>query len=254
MLVHLQTLGCRLNEAELERWARDFRSAGHTISASAAEADLVVLNTCAVTGEAARQSRQFARRLRRDNPRAKLVVSGCYASLHPQAAAELGVDLVVANQDKDRLVDIARAAFPFPPPPALAETNADTLSTRRRSRAFVKVQDGCRHRCTFCIVTLARGAERSRPIADVVEEIDRLYHQGIQEAVLTGVHLGGYGSDLGSHLGELIQAILRDTRIPRLRLGSLEPWDLPADFSRCSPIRGYCHTCTCRCKAAATRC
>src|SRR5690606_32058221 len=100
------------------------------------------------------------------------------------------------------------------------------------TRAFVKVQDGCRNRCTFCIVTVARGEERSRPIDELVDELEHLHRLGYQEAVLTGVHLGGYGSDLGTDLFELVRALLARTAIPRLRLSSLEPWDLPAHFWR----------------------
>ncbi|MEJ2576800.1 MAG: tRNA (N(6)-L-threonylcarbamoyladenosine(37)-C(2))-methylthiotransferase MtaB [Gammaproteobacteria bacterium] len=230
--VHLHTLGCRLNEAELETWARDFRARGWELAAGPEDADLVVVNTCAVTAEAGRKSRQLLRRAHRANPAAKLVVSGCYATLDAErAAAELGVDLVVGNQDKDHLVEISTREFAFPAMPAGAlEPDAGTLLARGRQRAFVKVQDGCRYRCSYCIVTTARGAERSRPIADVVDEVNALVGAGINEVVLAGVHLGGYGSDTGSHLGELIDAILAGTELPRLRLGSLEPWDLPIGF------------------------
>lgn len=229
MRIHLKALGCRLNEAELDTWSRDFAAAGHCMTADAAEADLVVINTCAVTEEAVRKSRQLVRRAHRANPTAKLVMSGCYASLDPdQAAAELGVDLVVPNQDKDRLVSIASRTLDLPTMPAMAaEPGEQALLAKTRQRAFIKVQDGCRYRCTYCIVTLARGDERSRPIDDIVAEINQLYASGIQEVVLTGVHLGGYGSDSSSHLTALVRAVLDDTDIPRLRLGSLEPWDLP---------------------------
>jgi threonylcarbamoyladenosine tRNA methylthiotransferase MtaB len=115
--------------------------------------------------------------------------------------------------------------------PALStEPGEISLFTRGRQRAFVKVQDGCRYRCTFCIVTVARGEENSRPVKAVIDEINALHQQGITEVILTGVHLGGYGSDLGNNLADLIKAILAETNIPRLRLGSLEPWELPDDF------------------------
>lgn len=232
MQVHLKTLGCRLNEAELENWAQGFQRHGHRVTREQAEADLVVLNSCAVTEEAVRKSRQLVRRIHRDNPQAKLVLSGCYATLHPDEAAQLlGVDLVVGNQDKERLVDLALEELDLDAMPQMATEPGDVaLFSRGRQRAFIKVQDGCRYRCTFCIVTEARGAEKSRPAAEVVEEINALHAQGVQEAILTGVHLGGYGSDLGTHLGELLAAILEQTAIPRLRLGSLEPWDLPPGF------------------------
>lgn len=232
MRIHLHALGCRLNEAELETWARQFKAGGHGIVAAPEAADVVVLNTCAVTQEAVRKSRQLIKRAHQANPSARLVVSGCYASLEPDSAAEtLGVDLVVENTDKDRLVEITARELDLPLMPAIATEPGETsLFTRGRHRAFIKVQDGCRYRCTFCIVTRARGEERSRPIADIVEEINALVAQGVQEAALTGVHVGGYGSDLGTDLSVLIAAILADTDLPRLRLASVEPWDLPEDF------------------------
>lgn len=232
MQVHLSALGCRLNEAELEHWARRFQAAGHGVVTEPEAADLMVLNTCAVTGAAARKSRRTIRRLHRSNPTARLVVSGCYATLEPQqAATELGVDLVVANADKDRLVERVGAELNLPAMPAAAtEPGEQALFVRGRSRAFVKVQDGCRYQCTFCITTVARGAERSRPVAEVVDEVNRLQETGVAEVVLTGVQLGGYGHDGGSDLVGLLAAVLRDTDIPRIRLGSLEPWGWPDGF------------------------
>jgi len=231
MRVHLKTLGCRLNEAELESWAREFRARGFHLSNREEEADLLVVNTCAVTEEAVRKSRRLLRRAQRGNPGAKLVVSGCYASLEPEAAAALGVDLVVPNDRKAGLVEIAARELALPLMPAsAAEPGEYGLLARNRQRAFVKVQEGCRYRCTYCIVTLARGEEHSRPIEEVVEEVNRIHSGGIHEVVLAGVHLGGYGSDTGGSLYELVRAVLERTRIPRIRLGSLEPWDLPENF------------------------
>ncbi len=232
MKVHLKTLGCRLNEAELETWAQAFQKSGHQITKQAEAAQLIVVNSCAVTQDAARKSRGLIRRIHRDNPQAKLVVSGCYATLNEdEAASLLGVDLVVSNKDKDRLVEKALTELNMDSMPALStEPGEISLFTRGRQRAFVKVQDGCRYRCTFCIVTVARGEENSRPVQAVIDEINALHRQGITEVILTGVHLGGYGSDLGNNLSDLIKAILAKTDIPRLRLGSLEPWELPGDF------------------------
>lgn len=159
-------------------------------------------------------------------------MSGCLAALEGEALArESGVDLVVGNGDKDRLVEIALAALEIPSMPELAITDsASALFTRGRQRAFVKVQDGCRYQCTFCITTQARGAERSRPAGEVIAAIDRLQRNGIDEVVLAGVHLGGYGHDQGSDLVALIRRMLCETQIARIRLGSLEPWDLPESF------------------------
>ena len=232
MYIHLKTLGCRLNEAELETWAQAFQQAGQKITRELNNAQVVIINSCAVTADAARKSRQLIRRIHRDNPTAKLVISGCYVTLnHDEAAQLLGVDLVISNKDKDQLVKQTLSLLNLNTMPSMATEPGETsLFTRGRQRAFVKVQDGCRYRCTFCIVTVARGEEISRPIQTIIDEINNLHQQGINEAILTGVHLGGYGSDLDVTLTDLIQAILANTRIPRLRLGSLEPWELPTDF------------------------
>ncbi|MDD2759368.1 MAG: tRNA (N(6)-L-threonylcarbamoyladenosine(37)-C(2))-methylthiotransferase MtaB [Methylomonas sp.] len=232
MQIHLKTLGCRLNEAELETWAQAFQAKGHGITRNLSDAQLVIINSCAVTQDAVKKSKQMIRRIHRDNPQAKLVVSGCYATLNETEAAQMmGVDLIVGNQDKNQLVEKALAELNMDSMPAMStEPGEVSLFSRGRQRAFVKVQDGCRYRCTFCIVTVARGEESSRRIEDVVAEINALHQQGINEAIITGVHLGGYGSDIGSDLVELVKAILEQTEIPRLRMGSLEPWELPEGF------------------------
>lgn len=232
MQIHLKTLGCRLNEAELETWAQQFQAAGHVISRKAENAQLVVMNTCAVTEDAVRKSKQLIRRIHRENPQAKLVVSGCYATLNETEASQLlGVDLIVSNQHKENLVAKTLSELNLDSMPNLAtEPGEIALFSRGRQRAFVKVQDGCRYRCTFCIVTVARGEEQSRTIPVIIDEIKALQQQGIQEVIITGVHLGGYGSDIGSNLKQLVEAILSETDIPRLRLGSLEPWELSDGF------------------------
>lgn len=232
MKVHLRALGCRLNEAELETWSQEFQKDGHTISNDSGEADLVVLNTCAVTNDASRKSRNLINRLHRENPNAKLIVSGCHSSLNPEAVADtLGVDLVVPNLDKARLTQIAKEQLELPTMP-LSATQPDDIAlySRGRHRAFIKIQDGCRYRCTFCIVTVARGEEHSRAVQEIIDEINHFHQSGIQEVVLTGVHVGGFGADIGSNLHALVQTILKETDIPRLRFASVEPWDLPDDF------------------------
>ena len=232
MKVFFQTLGCRLNEAELETWSAQFLSRGFRLAGDASSADLLILNTCSVTGEADRKSRQQIRRLHRQNPDSRLVVTGCYASLQAdQVKDELGVDLVVPNPRKDALVEQVVEELSLEPQ-GIDEPVESSLFARGRHRAFIKVQDGCRYRCTYCIVTLARGEERSRPIEDIVDEVNRHHRAGVQEAVITGVHVGGYGSDNGSSLYALISELLERTEIPRLRLASVEPWDLPDHFFR----------------------
>jgi threonylcarbamoyladenosine tRNA methylthiotransferase MtaB len=228
--INFQALGCRLNEAELETWASQFLKRGHQVTTDSSDADIVVFNSCAVTGEADRKSRQQIGRLHRGNPDAKLVVTGCHASLNRDKVRNyLGVDLVVSNQDKDGLVE--KALDRFAGSGSEIDPRAENaLFLRGRHRAFIKVQDGCRYRCTYCIVTIARGAERSRSIDDIITEIKDLHRQGIQEIAITGVHVGGYGSDTGSSLYELLSEILDRTEMPRIRLASVEPWDLPDNF------------------------
>jgi len=174
MKIHLKALGCRLNEAELEQWSRDFSVQGHSIVKDAVEADVVVINTCAVTTEATKKSRKLMNRLHRENPQSKLVVSGCYATLEEKEVANrLGVDLVVNNQEKEKLPAKVMAKFSANTMPLVAMEPAEpSLFLRGKQRAFIKIQDGCRYRCTFCIVTVARGEEVSRPIQVIIDEIN----------------------------------------------------------------------------------
>ena len=232
MQIHLKTLGCRLNEAELESWAENFQARGHSLAINPDKADLLIVNTCAVTQEAVKKSRQVIRRTHRHNPNAKLVVSGCYASLDKQIKNDIvGIDLLIDNREKDQLVDIALKELNCESMPAIStEPGEASLFARGRNRAFIKIQDGCRYRCTFCIVTVARGDERSRTPDTIISEINKYHQQGIQEIVLTGVHVGGYGSDIDSNLYKLIKLILTETDIPRIRLASVEPWDLHDNF------------------------
>jgi len=234
--INFQALGCRLNEAELETWANQFMQLGHQVTTEAAEADVVVFNSCAVTAQADRKSRQQIGRLQRSNPNAALVVTGCHASLNTAAVQSyLGVDLVIDNQQKEQLVEQTlelvggQTSSHMAVEPAVGES-PNALLLRGRHRGFIKIQDGCRYRCTYCIVTIARGAERSRSEAKIMAEINLLHRQGVREVALTGVHVGGYGSDIDSSLYRLLNEILLHTEIPRIRLASVEPWDLPANF------------------------
>lgn len=234
MRVYLETTGCRLNQSEVETIARQFGSVGHAIVQDVSEADLVVINTCAVTREATRSSRNLIRRVNRHNPDVRIVATGCYAHLMPEAVGALpGVEQVVNNLEKDRLVPLVTGAdLPadvFDAEPLVREPVAGALG---RTRAFVKVQDGCNNRCTFCVTTVARGPGRSRTIEEIVREVQALAVAGYKEAVLTGVHLGSYGHDHGTRDGltRLVRALLAGTDMPRLRLSSLEPWDISPDF------------------------
>ena len=230
--VHLRMLGCRLNQSEIDTMARQFRQLGHDIVDKPEDADLFVVNTCAVTHEATRSSRKLIRDLHRKNPSATTTVTGCYSQIAPDEILGLsGVTHVIDNLGKDTLVQtltgIAVQDFDHEP---FSRHIANGSSGR--TRAFIKVQDGCDNACTFCITTVARGNGRSRNIADIVEEIQLFHQSGYQEAVLTGVHLGSFGHDSGNKRGlyDLVNTILTETDIPRIRLSSLEPWDLATDF------------------------
>lgn len=229
MKIYLDTVGCRLNQSEIESMARQFRAAGHEIIASADGADMAVVNTCAVTVEAASDSRGKLRRIARAGVK-DIIATGCWTTLQPREVAALpNILRVVTNERKNHLVadvlDLPEESFNLEP---LARRPLPGL--HQRTRAFIKVQDGCDNHCTFCITTVARGAGRSRPLADVISDVRFALNGGTKEIVLTGVHLGSWGQDIGRHLRDLIKAILREADVPRLRLSSLEPWDLDADF------------------------
>lgn len=232
MKVYLKLMGCRLNQAELDTMARQLTAQGHTLVDDPAEAEQVIVNTCAVTNQAAAAARQFIRGTQRSNPAAQINVTGCYAHIAPDDIAVLpGVARVVDNEQKMGMV-AQITGQPVPEydlePLERATANASGL----RTRAFIKVQDGCDNACTFCVTTVARGAGRSRDAASIIREINALHEAGYQEAVLTGVHIGSYGHDLGDPAGllHLVQRLLNETSIPRLRISSLEPWDIADGF------------------------
>ncbi len=234
MRVFLDMIGCRLNQSEIETFARQFRMAGHQIVAEPSLADLAVVNTCAVTAAAASDSRQKIRQITRAGA-GKVIVTGCWSTLDPHGAEQLpGVEIVIPNKDKEALVpnvlDLPQELFDLEP-----IARQPLPGARARTRAFIKVQDGCDNRCTFCVTTIARGRGRSRPVSEVLADIQIATSHDqypVKEVVLTGVHLGSWGLDMTprSRLSTLIQLILDYTDVPRLRLSSLEPWDLEADF------------------------
>ncbi|MDP6225158.1 MAG: tRNA (N(6)-L-threonylcarbamoyladenosine(37)-C(2))-methylthiotransferase MtaB [Anaerolineales bacterium] len=234
MRIRLDAIGCRLNSGEMDALARAFAAVGHCVVPSGEDADLVVFNSCTVTHRAAADSRRAIRKLRRKHARAALVVTGCYAQLSAQAVRALGADLVIGNQKKDALPQLLHEAGLLAPKDPLPTDTIPMAGVSGRTRAFLKVQDGCDNRCAFCIVTLARGRARSRAQRSVIADINRLVGLGYHEVVLCGVHLGAYGHDWGDMAGleKLLMAVLAETDITRLRLSSLEPWDLQPAFFR----------------------
>jgi threonylcarbamoyladenosine tRNA methylthiotransferase MtaB len=231
MKIFLDTIGCRLNQAEIESLACKFRAAGNEIVATATEADLAVVNTCAVTVEAASDSRAAIRRAKRLGA-GEVVVTGCWATLEPEKAAALsGVTRIVPNVKKENLaadlLNLPQEFFDLDP---LARQPLPGL--HQRTRAFIKVQDGCDNACTFCITRLARGTSRSLPLDEAVRDVYSAQKGGAKEIVLTGVALGSWGLDFRPARGipDLVSTLLEKISVPRLRLSSLEPWDLEKDL------------------------
>lgn len=225
MKIYLDMIGCRLNQSELEEMARQFAAAGHDLTGEMAEADLAVVNTCTVTVAAAADSRKIIRRIARSGVE-QIVVTGCWVTMEPDQARRLsGVTQVVDNVDKSNLVGRVLSL----PVNDLAPDNFERIpGSRERTRAFVKTQDGCSHQCAFCVTTIARGCSNSTAEELVIDQIQRAEEAGIKEAVLTGVQLGSWGKDFSQskQLSDLVEQILRRTKIPRLRLSSIEPWDV----------------------------
>ena len=232
MKIYLDSIGCRLNQSEIERYSTQFKMAGHSLVSTPSESDLVVVNTCTVTSKAAADSRTKVRQSNRLNPNSRIVLTGCWSSLEERNALDLpGVTDVIHNKDKDDLVAILLGIAPheFDKEPVARQP---IPGIRMRTRAFIKAQDGCDNQCTFCITTIARGSSRSVNPQRIIDEINAAVAGDVQEAVLTGVQLTSYGKDLDgrNNLKQLIQRILQQTNLPRLRLSSLEPWNIPKNF------------------------
>ncbi|MHB9022801.1 MAG: tRNA (N(6)-L-threonylcarbamoyladenosine(37)-C(2))-methylthiotransferase MtaB [Armatimonadota bacterium] len=223
--VALPTLGCKANRYDSDVLARALIARGYVIVPPDHAADIYIVNTCTVTGEADAKSRKLLRRAIRAGANATVIVTGCAASLRPEQLAEIGgVSAVVPLTEQPSIPDLVVRLRPPSVIPATDQPLTPSLSASiERTRATVKVQDGCDRRCAYCAVTLARGNPRSRPRADVLAELRGLVQAGIKEIVLTGIRLDAYGIDRdGDSLAALLDAT-QDLRIPRLRLSSLEP-------------------------------
>ena len=247
--VAIHTHGCKLNQADSDQLARQFAAAGYRIVESASQADVFVLNSCTVTATADAKARKALRRVHRANPEALIVATGCYAQ---RSAEELdrmdAVSLVVGNTQKFQLPSMVDAILAgrektkqFNPPGISQETLTPDQRTgyrpvavaakHARSRAMVKIQEGCNQVCSYCIVPKVRGRERSIPPAELVELINRRVAEGCQEVVLTGTQLGSYGFDLpDTSLLRLLERILAETAVPRLRVSSLQPQEISSEL------------------------
>jgi len=230
--VALDSLGCKLNQAETELLAREFAQAGYQLVSPADEADVYILNTCTVTNIADRKSRHWLRLAHRRNPHALLVATGCYAQRAPQELAQVeGVGLVLGNDEKSHLLQLVKQSGDIRSPVCGQGDSTSPHYTGFRTRAFIKVQDGCNSFCSYCIVPLVRGKEESLPLNRVVDEVKRRVADGYKEVVLTGVKIGSYDHD-GVNLKGLLEHILAETSVTRLRLSSLQPHEISPELIR----------------------
>ncbi|MGD8301331.1 MAG: tRNA (N(6)-L-threonylcarbamoyladenosine(37)-C(2))-methylthiotransferase MtaB [Desulfobacterales bacterium] len=239
----INTLGCKVNQCESDQIAEQLHASDWKPAANGRPSKMVVINTCTVTQKAAMQSRQAVRQAIRNNPDARIVVTGCYAQTEPEALAKIGgVQYVIGNTDKHRLVELITAHQ--------AQTAAGTTTIcndvrqsqlaksahkvffNGRTRPVFKIQDGCNAACTYCIVPRARGPSRSLPPDDVITGLGAMTEAGYREIVLSGIHLGHYGRDLTPRISlvELLARIEHATVAPRLRLSSIEPLEIVDDL------------------------
>ena len=235
------TLGCKVNQYETEAICEALEASGFVQRPSHEVCDVYILNTCTVTAESDRKSRQMARRLIQKNPAAIVLITGCSAQGGPEAFAAIeGVSAVVGNREKLRVAEIARElmekvrpATPLVEVPDLTDADFEPMSITRfvRARAYVKIQDGCESRCAYCAIPAARGPVRSKPMAEVISEVKALTEGGCREIVLTGIETGAWGRDLGRlRLQDLLVEIDRIPNVGRIRLGSLDPTVMTQDF------------------------
>ncbi len=228
--VSFHTLGCKLNFSETSTIARQFEQGGFVRASAGEKADIYVVNTCSVTETADKKCRNIIRRLAKDNPEAIIAVTGCYAQLRPDAIASIeGVDLVVGNGDKGSVFEHV-AAISGKESAAVHGCEAEELtgffaafSSGDRTRAFLKVQDGCDYRCSYCTIPIARGGSRNMPIADIVKEAQAIASQGQREVVITGINTGDFGRTTGENFIDLLRALDEVEGIDRYRISSIEP-------------------------------
>jgi threonylcarbamoyladenosine tRNA methylthiotransferase MtaB len=229
MRIAFTTLGCKINQYETDLMRQELVSRGNTIVPFDSEADVYVVNTCTVTAKSDYQCRQVIRSAVRRGGDAKVVVTGCYAATRPEEIRKIpGVNLVIGNAGKAMIHDHIMKTAPMPDLAVPVTKNILTKAMYGRTRGFLKIQDGCNNRCSYCIVPLARGASRSADSGQLVNEFERLVEAGCPEIVLTGIHIGTYGADLenGPDLTGLLRILLSKRRGSRLRLSSIEPKEI----------------------------
>ncbi|WP_071026740.1 tRNA (N(6)-L-threonylcarbamoyladenosine(37)-C(2))-methylthiotransferase MtaB [Peptoniphilus raoultii] len=250
------TLGCKVNQYESEAMAELFEKNGYIqVDNDTDVADVYIVNTCTVTNLSDRKSRQYIRRAKRENPDSTVAVVGCYAQVAPKEVEKIeGVDVVIGTSERSKIVDLVEEAKEDDKKINIVrdiKKDRDFQFIKidenfHKTRSYMKVQDGCNRYCTYCIIPYARGTIRSRRIGDCVREATRLANAGYKEIILTGIHVGSYGVDLGPvRLIDLIEAIAEVDGIERIRLSSVEPNIISEDFMRraiaCSKLCDHFH-------------
>ncbi len=252
--VGIMTLGCKVNQYESQAIAEEFERNGFTVGRFSEKCDVYVINTCTVTAESDRKARQMIRRAARHNPNAYVLVTGCYSQLNPFKASDIdGVDFVCGNSNKLRLVDAAIGLVASGEKNGKADIKVDNImkaplermciTASERTRAYVKIEDGCDNRCAYCTVPLARGHVRSKAPAEVIAEVRGLVSNGYVEIVLTGIETASYGRDFddGYTLADLLEEVDKIDGIRRIRLGSLDPALMKPEFvERLSRLEHLC--------------
>ena len=244
------TLGCKVNQFESQAMAALAQERGHILAQDGEAADAYVINTCAVTAESSRKSRQAVRHAMSENPEAITAVCGCWAQISPEEAESLGSDLVFGSSDRHELIEALERCFDtrrhiVNVDDAMARSFFEALpagSAIGRTRAMLKVQDGCHNFCTYCIIPYARGPVRSLPMCDAVSEVKRLAAAGYRELVITGIEISSYGFNLdGVSLIDLVESLCLAAPQMRVRLGSLEPRTVTPQFcERLSKLPNLC--------------
>ena len=243
--VNFHTVGCKLNFAESSTLARQFVEGGFVRVAPNEAADICVINSCSVTEHADKKCRNLIRKLHRRNPDAIIAVTGCYAQLKPYDIAQIeGVDIVLSNNDKgdlyQRVLELSKQGSAEVTACSVAELTRffAAFSSGDRTRAYLKVQDGCDYKCSYCTIHYARGSSRNMPIADLVREAEQIAAAGQQEIVITGINTGDFGRTTGESFLDLLRALDAVEGIERYRISSIEPnllTDEIIDFCASSP-------------------
>ncbi len=242
MRAAIYTLGCKVNQYETQAMERELTDRGHELVPFDGPADVYIINTCTVTAVSDKKSRQMIRRARKQNEKAVVAVCGCYAQTKPEEVRALDADLIAGTGDRMQFLDLLENAVREQEPvvrvdKALGRRIFEVLPAgglAARTRAMLKVEDGCVNFCSYCIIPYARGPVRSLPLETAVEEVRRLREEGYREIVMTGIEISSWGSDFrdGSGLIDLVEAVCRTAEGMRVRLGSLEPRTVTEDFCR----------------------